>query len=82
MGRACSTNRAGKGRRKETTRKIKTWMDNIKMDLRKNEWSGTEWTDMAQDKDQWRALVKFLSSCTTGGFSRRAQLHEVSYMLV
>jgi hypothetical protein len=24
---------------------------------------------------------KFLSSCTTGDFSRRVQLHEVSYVL-
>jgi hypothetical protein len=24
---------------------------------------------------------KFLSSCTTGGFSRRAQLHEVSFSI-
>jgi hypothetical protein len=24
-------------------------------------------------------VEKFLSSCATGGFSRRAQLHEVSY---
>jgi hypothetical protein len=51
-----------------------------------------DWINMAQDRDQWRALVntvmnlrvslnpgEFLSSCTTGGFSRRAQLHEVSY---
>jgi hypothetical protein len=50
-----------------------------------------DWIDLAQDRDQRRALVytvmnlqvpqiagKFLSSCTTGGFSRRAQLHEVS----
>jgi hypothetical protein len=25
---------------------------------------------------------EFFSSCTTGGFSRRTQLHEVSYLLV
>jgi hypothetical protein len=27
------------------------------MDLRKIECGGTDWTDLAQDKDQWRALV-------------------------
>jgi hypothetical protein len=58
------------------------------MDLRE---IGMDWIDLAQDRDRWRALVntvmnlpvpensgKFLSTCTTGGFSRRAQLHEVS----
>jgi hypothetical protein len=48
-----------------------------------------DWIDLAYDRDQWRALLnmvmnlwvpwnarKFMSSCTIGGFSRRAQLHE------
>jgi hypothetical protein len=52
--------------------------------------SGVDWIDLAQDRDQWKVLVNtvmilrvskkagtFLSSCTMGGFSRRAQLHEV-----
>jgi hypothetical protein len=32
-------------------------VDNIKMDLRETGWDGVEWIDMAQDRDQWRALV-------------------------
>jgi hypothetical protein len=63
------------------------------MYLRDKGWCGMDWTDQAQDSDQWRALVnvvmnlrvtlnvgKSVSSCTTGGFSRRAQLHGVSYL--
>jgi hypothetical protein len=66
------------------------WIDNIKTDLRGEEWGGMELIDVAQDRDMWRTLVntvmsnqlsknfgKFLSSCTTGGFSRRAQLRDV-----
>jgi hypothetical protein len=33
------------------------WVDNIKMDLREIEWYGMDWIEMAQDRDQWRALV-------------------------
>jgi hypothetical protein len=33
------------------------WVDNIKMDLRKREWDGVDWIELAQDRDQWRALV-------------------------
>jgi hypothetical protein len=33
------------------------WMDNIKMDLREIGWSGMDWINLAQDRNQWRALV-------------------------
>jgi hypothetical protein len=59
------------------------------MYLREIGWDGGDWIDLAQDRNQWRALVravmnlrvpynvgKFLSGCTIGSFSRRAQLHE------
>jgi hypothetical protein len=33
------------------------WLDNIKIDIREIEWNGVDWIDMAQIRDQWRALV-------------------------
>jgi hypothetical protein len=33
------------------------WVDIIKMDLREIGWDGGDWIDLAQDMDQWRALV-------------------------
>jgi hypothetical protein len=67
------------------------WEDNIRMDRREIECGGMDWIDLAQDRDQWRALVntvmklrvpqnvgKFLSRCATDGFSRRPQLHGLS----
>jgi hypothetical protein len=33
------------------------WVDNINMDLREIGSDGVDWIDMAQDRDQWRALV-------------------------
>jgi hypothetical protein len=34
------------------------WEDSMGMDLREIEWGGVDWIDLAQDRDQWRALVK------------------------
>jgi hypothetical protein len=33
------------------------WVDNIKRDLREIGWDAVDWIDMAQDRDQWMALV-------------------------
>jgi hypothetical protein len=54
------------------------------MDLREIGWDGMDWINVAQDRDQWRALVntvmnirvpsnagKFSRSCTIGSFSLR-----------
>jgi hypothetical protein len=32
-------------------------VDNIKMDFREIRWDGLDLIDLAQDRDQWRALV-------------------------
>jgi hypothetical protein len=36
------------------------WVDNIKMDLRETEWDGMDWIDLAQDRDQRRAIVNMV----------------------
>jgi hypothetical protein len=33
------------------------WVDNIKMDHREMIWDGMDSIDLAQDRDQWSALV-------------------------
>jgi hypothetical protein len=33
------------------------WVNNIKMDLREIGWDGMDWIDLAQNRDQWKALV-------------------------
>jgi hypothetical protein len=33
------------------------WVDNIKMDLKEIGWDEMDWIDLAQDRDQWKALV-------------------------
>jgi hypothetical protein len=34
------------------------WLDNIKMDLREIRWNGMDWIYLAQDRGQWRALLR------------------------
>jgi hypothetical protein len=36
------------------------WVDNIKMDLREIGGDGGDWIELAQDRDQWRALVNMV----------------------
>jgi hypothetical protein len=33
------------------------WVDNIRMDLGEVEWGDVDWIGLAQDRNQWRALV-------------------------
>jgi hypothetical protein len=66
VGRACSTNgveeeyrifaRKPEGKR-PLGRPRRRWVGNIKMDLTEIGWDGMDWIDLAQDRDQWRALV-------------------------
>jgi hypothetical protein len=43
--------------KKPLGRQRRKWVDNIKMDVREREGDGVDWIDMAQDRDQWRALA-------------------------
>jgi glucose dehydrogenase len=33
------------------------WMSNNKMDFREIGWGDMDWIDLAQDRDQWKAIV-------------------------
>jgi hypothetical protein len=37
-------------------------VENIKIDLREMGWDCMDWIDLAQDRDQWRALVNTVMS--------------------
>jgi hypothetical protein len=43
--------------KKPLGRPSRRWVDNIKMDLREIGWFGMGWIDLAQDRNQWRALI-------------------------
>jgi hypothetical protein len=88
MGRACSTNGekrnayrilVGKPEGKRPLgRPRRRWEDNIRMDLIQIGWGGMDWIDVAQDRDQWRALVNtvmnLLVTKMLGNFLVAAQL--------
>jgi hypothetical protein len=67
MGRARSTNGEKNNacrisvetpeRKRPLGRPRRRWVDNIKTDLREIGWDGMDWIDLAQDRDQWKALV-------------------------
>jgi hypothetical protein len=43
--------------RRPLGRPRRRWEDNIKMDLQDVGWEGMDWSELAQDRDRWRALV-------------------------
>jgi hypothetical protein len=38
-------------------RSRRTWEGNIRMDFREIGWESVDWIHLAQDRDQWRAVV-------------------------
>jgi hypothetical protein len=47
-------------RKRPLGRPRRRWLDNNKMDLGKIGRYGMDWIELAQDKDQWRALVNMV----------------------
>jgi hypothetical protein len=70
MDRACSTNGekrnaygilVGKPEGKRPLgRQRRRWVNNIKRDLREIGWDAVDWIDLAQERDQWRAIVNMV----------------------
>jgi hypothetical protein len=44
-------------------RPTRRWKDNIRTDLREIGWERVEWIHLAQDRDQWQALVNMVMNC-------------------
>jgi hypothetical protein len=69
MGGGCTSNTNGEKRnacslllgkpegKKPLERPRRTWVDNIRMDLVEVGWGDVDWTDLAQDRERWRALL-------------------------
>jgi hypothetical protein len=71
------------------------WKDNIKIILKKIEWDVVDWIHLAQDRDQWRAVVNtvmnlrvtensgyLLSSLAANSFSRKGSALWSYWMIV
>jgi hypothetical protein len=43
--------------KKRLRRRRRRCGDNIKMNVREIRWEGLDWMNLAEDRDQWRALV-------------------------
>jgi hypothetical protein len=81
----------GKAERESPPRRPeRRWVDSIKVDHSGAGSGGTDWIDLAQDRDKRRILTntrtnlldtqnvgKFLKSFATGCLSRRARLNEI-----
>ena len=52
MGGACSTYRGDERSKQCFGRLRRTWEDNIKMDLQEVGCEGTDWMELAQDRDR------------------------------
>jgi hypothetical protein len=65
MGRVCSTNGEKRNRilvgnpegKRPLERPRRRSVDNIIKDLREIGWDGMDWIDLAQYRDQWKALA-------------------------
>jgi hypothetical protein len=51
-----------KGTPRKKKKKKRMWVDNINTDFREIGWDDMDWTDVAQDKDRWRALVNTVTN--------------------
>jgi hypothetical protein len=60
MGKNRNAYRISVGRpegKRPLERSRRRWVGNIRMDLTEIGWDGVDWIDVAQDRDQWRALL-------------------------
>jgi hypothetical protein len=72
MCRACSTNKEKRNAcrilmekpegNNPLQRTRRRWVDNIKIDLREIGYGGRDWIDLAQDRNQWMALMNTITN--------------------